>query len=168
MSHTLINIVLAKTDLVAVYFRLLWYHSISWGSIDQKHAKTNKIWRQHSGIHPAFTCSLWPPWFQIFPDRKAHDWSMEVGNNCVRSQAFLSESAVKYVGALRRGENRSKQHFAIGLVNSVLNLPEVKFFGKFKLQKNCNQCCLWKTFLGYLKGLFGYYILAATCPNGKP
>ena len=45
---------------------------------------------------------------------------MEVGNNCVRSQAFLSESAVKYVGALRRGENRSKQHFAIGLVNSVL------------------------------------------------
>ena len=67
---------------------------------------------------------------------------MEVGNNCVGSQAFLSESAVKYVGALRRGENRSKQHFAIGLVNSVLNFPEVKFFGKFKLQKNCNQCCL--------------------------
>ena len=34
--------------------------------------------------------------------------------------------------------------FAIRLVNSVLNLPEgrVKFFRKFKLQKNCNQCCL--------------------------
>ena len=34
--------------------------------------------------------------------------------------------------------------FVIRLVNSVLNLPEgqVKFFGKFKLQKNCNQCCL--------------------------
>ena len=31
--------------------------------------------------------------------------------------------------------------FAIGLVNSVLNLPNrhVKFFGEFKLQKNCNQ-----------------------------
>ena len=29
--------------------------------------------------------------------------------------------------------------FAIGLVNSVLNLPEgqVKFFEEFKLQKNC-------------------------------
>ena len=57
--------------------------------------------------------------------------------------------------------------FCNRVVNSVLNLPEVKFFGKFKLQKNCNQCCLWKTFLGYLKRLLGYYILAATCPNGK-
>ena len=40
--------------------------------------------------------------------------------------------------------------FAIWLVNSVLNLPEkqVKFFKKFKLQKNCNQCCLSKKFLG--------------------
>ena len=30
--------------------------------------------------------------------------------------------------------------YAIGLVNSVLYLPEgqVKFLGKFKLQKNCN------------------------------
>ena len=33
--------------------------------------------------------------------------------------------------------------FAIELVNCVLNLPagQVKFFGTFKLQKNCNQCC---------------------------
>ena len=33
--------------------------------------------------------------------------------------------------------------FAIGLVNSVLNLPEgqVKVVGEFKLQTNCNQCC---------------------------
>ena len=38
--------------------------------------------------------------------------------------------------------------FAIWLVNSVLNLPEeqVKFFKKFKLQKNCNQSCLSKIF----------------------
>ena len=30
---------------------------------------------------------------------------------------------------------------AIGLVNPVLNLPkgQLKIFGKFKLQKNCNQ-----------------------------
>ena len=80
--------------------------------------------------------------FHIFPDCKVHECHMELGSNCVWSRSFSSESAVKYVGALRRGENRSKQHFAIGLVNSVLNLPEVKFFGKFKLQKNCNQCCL--------------------------
>ena len=33
--------------------------------------------------------------------------------------------------------------FAIGLVNSVLNLPDwqVKLFGVFKLQKNCNESC---------------------------
>ena len=32
-------------------------------------------------------------------------------------------------------------HFAIGLVILVLNLPDgqVLFFGKFKLQKDCNQ-----------------------------
>ena len=43
--------------------------------------------------------------------------------------------------------------FAIGLVNHVLNLPEgqLKFLGKFKLQKNCNQCCSSKFFGGYLK-----------------
>ena len=31
---------------------------------------------------------------------------------------------------------------AIGPMNAVLNLPkgQVKFLGKFKLQKNCNQC----------------------------
>ena len=33
--------------------------------------------------------------------------------------------------------------FAIGLVVFVLNLPDglVLFFGKFKLQKDCNQSC---------------------------
>ena len=33
--------------------------------------------------------------------------------------------------------------FGFGLVNSVLNLPDgqVKFFGKFKLQTDCNQSC---------------------------
>ena len=62
MSHTLI-IVLARIDLVSLYFRLLWYHSILRGSIDQKHAKTNKIWRQNSEMHSAFACSRWPPWF---------------------------------------------------------------------------------------------------------
>ena len=44
-------------------------------------------------------------------------------------------------------------NFAIGLVNPLLNLPEgqVKFFGKFKLQKNYNQCCSSKKFGGHLK-----------------
>ena len=55
--------VLTKIELVALYFRLLWYHSILRGSIDQKHAKTNEIWRQNCEIHPAFACPCWPPWF---------------------------------------------------------------------------------------------------------
>ena len=40
--------------------------------------------------------------------------------------------------------------FAIRLVNSVLNLPnrQVKFFGEFKLQKNCNQSCSSKSIFG--------------------
>ena len=43
--------------------------------------------------------------------------------------------------------------FAIVLVNPFLDLPQgqVKFFWKFKLQKNCNQCCSSKIFVGYLK-----------------
>ena len=33
--------------------------------------------------------------------------------------------------------------FAVGLVNSVINLPDGQaiFLGEFKLQKNCNQSC---------------------------
>ena len=40
--------------------------------------------------------------------------------------------------------------FAIGLVNSVINLPngQVKFFEKIKLQKNCEINLLMKTFGG--------------------
>ena len=43
--------------------------------------------------------------------------------------------------------------FAIARVNPVLNLPkgQVKFFGKFTLQKNCNQYCSSKIVLDYLK-----------------
>ena len=42
-----------------------------------------------------------------------------------------------------------------GLVNSVLNLPagQVKFFGEFKLQKNCIQSCSRNIFSGQLKRL---------------
>ena len=40
--------------------------------------------------------------------------------------------------------------FAIGLVNSVLHLPnrQVKYFGEFKLLKNCNQSCSSKNIFG--------------------
>ena len=46
--------------------------------------------------------------------------------------------------------------FAIGLVNSVINLPDgqVKFFEEFKLQKNCEINLLIKTFLGLVEMMF--------------
>ena len=54
--------------------------------------------------------------------------------------------------------------FAIGLVNSVINLPDgqVKFFEEFNLQKNCEINLLSKTFLGLIE-----MMLASACPNGK-
>ena len=50
---------LQKSNFVSLYFRLLWYHSILKGSIDQKHAKTNEIWRQNSEIDSPFAWSHW-------------------------------------------------------------------------------------------------------------
>ena len=42
--------------------------------------------------------------------------------------------------------------FTIGLVTPFLNLKgKWSVVGKFKLQKNCNQCCSSKNFLGYSK-----------------
>ena len=43
--------------------------------------------------------------------------------------------------------------FAVGLVIFLLNLPDgqVLFFGKFKLQKDCNQSCLSKRVLGLVE-----------------
>ena len=40
--------------------------------------------------------------------------------------------------------------FAIGLVNSVINLldRQMKFFEEFKLQKNCEELCSSKRFWG--------------------
>ena len=47
--------------------------------------------------------------------------------------------------------------FAIGLVNSVINLPDgqVNFFEEFKLQKNFEINLLIKTFLGLVEMMFG-------------
>ena len=47
--------------------------------------------------------------------------------------------------------------FAIGPVNSVINLPDgqLKFFEEFKLQKNYEINLLIKTFLGPVEMMFG-------------
>ena len=90
MSHTLINCT-CKIDLVSLYFRLLWYHSILRGSIDQKHANTNEIWRQNGEIHSALVCSHWPPWLpNLFNMREV--WRRET---YVQSQSLSSELAGK-------------------------------------------------------------------------
>ena len=95
------SIVLARIDFVSLYFHLLWYHSILRGSIDQKHTKTNAVWRQNSEIHSAFACSRWPPWF---PDlSRPYGACVKHGSRKhIRSQSFLCESAVKYLHIARR------------------------------------------------------------------
>ena len=69
-------------------------------------------------------------------------------------------------------EQRAKKvlDFAIGLVNSVINLPDgqVKFFEEFKLQKNCEIHLLIKTFLGLVEMMFGLVNVSFSWPNGKP
>ena len=56
--------------------------------------------------------------------------------------------------------------FAIGLVNSVINLPDgkMKFFEKFKLQKYFQINLLIKTFLGLVEKMFGLVnIISCLC-----
>lgn len=50
-------------------------------------------------------------------------------------------------------DNPGLVDFAIEPVNPGLDLPkgQLMFFGKFKLQKNYNQCCSSKKFGGHLK-----------------
>ena len=57
--------------------------------------------------------------------------------------------------------------FAIGLVNSVINLPDgqVNFFEEFKLQKNCEINLLIKTFLGLVEMMFGLVNVSFSLPE---
>ena len=57
--------------------------------------------------------------------------------------------------------------FAIGLVNSVINLPDgqVKFFEEFKLQKNCEINLLIKTSMGLVEMMFGLVYASFSLPK---
>ena len=57
--------------------------------------------------------------------------------------------------------------FAIGLVNSVINLPDrqVKFFEESKLQRNCEINLLIKTFLGPVEMMFGLVNVSFSLPK---
>ena len=56
--------------------------------------------------------------------------------------------------------------FAIGLVNSGINLPDrqVNFFEEFKLQKDCEINMLIKTFLGLVEMMFGLVNVSFSLP----
>ena len=57
--------------------------------------------------------------------------------------------------------------FAIGLVNSVINLPDgrVNFVEEFKLQKNCEINLLIKAFLGLVEMIFGLVYVSFSLPK---
>jgi len=57
--------------------------------------------------------------------------------------------------------------FAIGLVNSVIKLPDgqVKLFEEFKLQKNCEINLLVKTFLGLVEMMLGLVNVSFSLPE---
>ena len=57
--------------------------------------------------------------------------------------------------------------FAMGLVNSVINLPDrqVNFFEEFKLQKNCEINLLIKTFCGLVEMMFGLVNVSFSLPE---
>ena len=57
--------------------------------------------------------------------------------------------------------------FAIGLVNSVINLPDgqVKCFEEFELQKNCEIHLLITTFLGLVEMMFGLVNASFSLPE---
>ena len=80
------SVVLAKIDLVSLYFRLLWYHSTLKGSIDQ-----------YSKIHSPLACSRWLPWFPDLSRPCVACVKRGSGETCVRSQSLSSESAVKSI-----------------------------------------------------------------------
>ena len=57
--------------------------------------------------------------------------------------------------------------FAIGLVNSVINLPDgqVNCFEEFKLQKNYEIILLVQTFLGLVEMMFGLVNVSFSFPE---
>ena len=76
--------------------------------------------------------------------------------------SFVSQRAKKVVS-----DSPGLVDFAVGLVKSVLNLPDVqvRFFGKFKLLKNCNQSCSSKKFSGQLEMTFGLVHVSYSLPE---
>ena len=80
------SFVLARIDLVSLYFHLLWYHSILKGSIDQ-----------YSKVHSPLACSRWLPWFPDLFRSYVACVKRGSGETYVQAQSLSSESAVKSI-----------------------------------------------------------------------
>ena len=76
--------------------------------------------------------------------------------------SFISQRAMKVVS-----DSPWLVDFAVGLVNSVLNLPDgqARFLGEFKLHRNCNQSCLSKHFFGQVEMTFGLLHVSYSFPE---
>ena len=112
---------LAKIDLVSLYFRLLWYHSILRSSIDQKHAKTHDTKFEDKTVKstelPLVLVGLHD--FQIFPDRTAYAWSVEVGNIIMFGLSLFCQSQQSNITT--SGEERFK--YPLPWENTVSQMP---------------------------------------------
>ena len=77
------------------------------------------------------------------------------------SVAYTTMAFFTYYNSLSKANNYWASGFAIGLVNSVINLPDgrVNFVEEFKLQKNCEINLLIKAFLGLVEMIFGLHSL---------
>ena len=77
-------------------------------------------------------------------------------------QGLLFQRAKKVVS-----DSQGLVDFAIGLVNSVINLSngQVKSFAEFKLQKKCEINLLIKTFLGLVEMMFGLVNVSFSLPK---
>ena len=82
---------------------------------------------------------------------------------CVFSQNNMASQREKKVVSNSPG----LVDFAIGLVNSVINLPDgkVNFFEEFNLQKNCEINLLIKTFLGLVEMTSGLVNASFSLPE---
>ena len=112
---------LAKIDLVSLYFRFLWYHSILRSSIDQKHAKTHDTKFEDKTVKstelPLVLIGLHD--FQIFPDRTAHAWSVEEGNIILFGLGLFCQSGQSNITT--SGEERFK--YPLPWENTVSQMP---------------------------------------------
>ena len=88
----------------------------------------------------------------------------------------LSQITIQSLHSLKTLHQRAKKvlsdspglvDFAIGIVNSVLNLPDgqVKVFKEFKLQKNCEINLFIKTLLGLVEMMFGLVNASFSLPD---